>query len=82
MFAASRDKPTEPIGAELGGGGGRPDRAAEQDFLLRAHMLAEEARVSKRGRLASSSAALLDRANLTGLVLGCIKAKFCKKICV
>ena len=24
----------------------------------------------------------LDRANLTGLVLGCIKAKFCKKICV
>ena len=25
---------------------------------------------------------LLDRANLTGLVLGCIKAKVCKKICV
>ena len=24
----------------------------------------------------------LDRANLTGLVLGCIEAKFCKKICV
>ena len=23
----------------------------------------------------------LDRANLTGLVLGCIEAKFCKKIC-
>ena len=23
-----------------------------------------------------------DRANLTGLVLGCIEAKFCKKICV
>ena len=27
-------------------------------------------------------AALLGRANLTGLVLGCIEAKFCKKICV
>ena len=25
---------------------------------------------------------LLGRANLTGLVLGCIEAKFCKKICV
>ena len=24
----------------------------------------------------------LGRANLTGLVLGCIEAKFCKKICV
>ena len=24
----------------------------------------------------------LERANLTGLVLGCIEAKFCKKICV
>ena len=24
----------------------------------------------------------LDRANLRGLVLGCIEAKFCKKICV
>ena len=28
------------------------------------------------------SAALLDRANFTGLVLGCIEAKICKKICV
>ena len=28
------------------------------------------------------TAALLDRANLTGLVLGCIEAKFCRKICV
>ena len=28
------------------------------------------------------SAALLDQANLTGLVLGCIETKFCKKICV
>ena len=27
-------------------------------------------------------AALLGRANLTGLVLDCIEAKFCKKICV
>ena len=34
---------------------------------------------SRGGRPA---AALLDRANLTGLVLGCIEAKFCKKICV
>ena len=25
---------------------------------------------------------LLGRSNLTGLVLGCIEAKFCKKICV
>ena len=25
---------------------------------------------------------MLDRADLTGLVLGCIEAKFCKKICV
>ena len=31
---------------------------------------------------AAGSAALLDRANLTGLVLGCIEANFCKKICV
>ena len=30
----------------------------------------------------SAYAALLDRANLTGLVLGYIEAKFCKKICV
>ena len=29
-----------------------------------------------------SSADGEDRANLTGLVLGCIEAKFCKKICV
>ena len=28
------------------------------------------------------TAALLDRANLTGLVLGCIETKFCRKICV
>ena len=27
-------------------------------------------------------AVLLSRANLTGPVLGCIEAKFCKKICV
>ena len=32
--------------------------------------------------LAGWAAALLDRANLTRLVLGCIEAKFCKKICV
>ena len=30
----------------------------------------------------SWAAAPLDRANLTGLVLGCIEAKVCKKICV
>ena len=24
----------------------------------------------------------LDRANFTGFVLGCIEAKFCKKICI
>ena len=29
-------------------------------------------------RLADLAAALLDRANLTGIVLGCIEAKFCK----
>ena len=29
-----------------------------------------------------SGAPVLDRANLTGFVLGCIEAKFCKKICV
>ena len=33
-------------------------------------------------RWAGWAAALVDRANLTGLVLGCIEAKFCKKICV
>ena len=31
---------------------------------------------------AASSVHCLDRANLTGLVLGCIEAKFCEKICV
>ena len=30
----------------------------------------------------SALATQLHRANLTGLVLGCIEAKFCKKICV
>ena len=30
----------------------------------------------------SLAAALLGRANLAGLVLGCIEAKFCKRICV
>ena len=33
-------------------------------------------------RLRAETAALLDRANLTVLVLGCIEAKCCKKICV
>ena len=42
------------------------------------------ARSRSRGDRAARgwAAALLDRANLTGLVLGCIEAKFCKKICV
>ena len=35
--------------------------------------------VEKQSALA---AALLGRANFTGLVLGCIEAKFCRKICV
>ena len=35
-----------------------------------------------RRRLKMASPPLLGRANLTGLVLGCIEAKFCKKICV
>ena len=33
-------------------------------------------------RSATTTSTRLDRANLTGLVLGCIEAKFCKKICV
>ena len=33
-------------------------------------------------QLSGWAAALLDRANFTGLVLGCIEAKVCKKICV
>ena len=30
----------------------------------------------------ANGAPVLDRANFTGFVLGCIEAKFCKKICV
>ena len=41
--------------------------------------LRQEMREASLGR---RKAALLGRANLPGLVLGCIEAKFCKKICV
>ena len=44
---------------------------------LREHREAEE-----EGLDDGLNGALLDRANLTGLVLGCIEAKFCKQICV
>ena len=39
-------------------------------------------RHSGRGPNVLLAVALLGRANLTGLVLGCIDAKFCKKRCV
>ena len=39
-----------------------------------------EGELAARG--ASMAAAVLGGANLTGLVFGCIEAKFCKKICV
>ena len=42
----------------------------------------QEVRAAAGWRALPMTAALLDRANLTGLVLGCIEAKFCKKICV
>ena len=40
------------------------------------------ARVAAFGGAVRWAAALLGRANLIGLVLGFIEAKFCKKICV
>ena len=42
----------------------------------------EESLPTRSLRFDPTAAALLGRANLTGLVLGCIEAKFCKKICV
>ena len=52
--------------------------------------LAGRGRASEQGcgcqtadvRPLASAAALVDRANLTGLVLGCIEANICKQICV
>ena len=41
-----------------------------------------EGEVRRRGDLSTAPEAALDRADLTGLVLGCIEAKFCNKICV
>ena len=61
---------------QAGGGGGARGRAVA---ML---VLPASAATSSADARRSLAAALLDRANLTGLVLGCIEAKFCKKICV
>ena len=56
------------------------------DAALAAHALAAHAhgpgRGSSRSGAAPDGAPVLDRANFTGLVLGCVEAKFCKNICV
>ena len=62
------------------------DALAQKDSVLKNFLPARDAAIRRaRGRAASGAArggaaAPLDRANFTGLVLGCIEAKFCKKI--
>ena len=71
---------------------GEPEEAPDQELRLRGPRLAHRAREDgHEPRLPSAETLALEgskrwkrfgRANLTGLVLGCIEAKFCKKIFV
>ena len=51
-------------------------------LLARRRGLAGQLPAQRRDERALPDLRSLDPANLTGLVLGCIEANFCKKICV